>query len=465
MVNLYQKNVLDSRLEKGAPGPIYVIGHVNPDTDSIAAAVGYAWLLSERDGTNAVAARAGALNPQTTWILKHLDMEPPVLLSDASPRFQAVCHRLDTSLPESPLREAWAITTRTGGIAPVVGDDGTPLGLIDGTSMFNFMNNLIGPFPSRQEMRISEILETPCKEVCDTSVPRFQASTRIRDVLNRVLREEHNNFLVVDERNLYIGVCSQRDVLNPPRLRIILVDHNEPGQALGALEEAELLEILDHHRLGNHSTHVPIKFTVDIVGSTSTLISERTEDVGLSAPPRIAGLLLAGLLSDTLILTSPTTTDRDRRAADRLARWAFVRNGPLAGETISSYGQKVLQAGAGLATRNPGEVVSTDLKIYEAGGFKFVVAQVEVTDLMQLKEHLEPLKQALNELREKRGLDFAMLMVTDVVGGSSRLITVNIPVLLEDLPYPVLPDGTREMVGVVSRKKQLLPAVLGLLES
>jgi manganese-dependent inorganic pyrophosphatase len=174
--------------------------------------------------------------------------------------------------------------------------------------------------------------------------------------------------------------------------------------------------------------------------------------------------LLAGLLSDTLILRSPTTTRRDHRAAERLARWSFVPNGPLAGEELDSYGKQVLNAGSGLETREPDEIVNTDLKIYEAGGFKFAISQAEVTDLLQLDEHLVSLKKALNELREKRGLDFAMLMVTDVVGTSSRLMLVNAPPILEDLPYPRQPDGTRFAQGVVSRKKQLLPIVLGLLE-
>jgi manganese-dependent inorganic pyrophosphatase len=179
----------------------------------------------------------------------------------------------------------------------------------------------------------------------------------------------------------------------------------------------------------------------------------------------LAGLLLAGLLSDTLILTSPTTTDRDRRAAERLARWAFARNSPLAGESIQSYGQQVLRAGSGLSSRDPWEVVSTDLKLYEAGGLSFAIAQAEVTDLMQLNEHLAALRQALQTLRQQRGVDFAMLMVTDVVSGSSRLLTDNEPAILGDLPYPPQPDGSRLAEGVVSRKKQLLPVVLGLLES
>ncbi len=444
----------------------YVIGHVNPDTDSIAAAVGYAWLLRERDGEDAIAARAGAINPQTTWVLKRLGLELPLLLPDASPRFESVNRRLDTAAPESPLREAWVILNRTGGIAPIVDpEDGKPLGLITGLSLFNHFARYMGPNPRRQDVRIAEMLEMPCHEACDTRVPRFQAATRIRDVINRVLREEHNDFLIVDEKGMYLGVSRQRDVLNPPRLRVILVDHNEPGQALGALDDAELVEILDHHRLGNMPTHTPIRFSVDVVGSTSTLVSERIEDAGLSAPPAVAGLLLAGLLSDTLILTSPTTTDRDCRASERLGRWAFAKSGPLAGETVPAYGRQVLDAGTGLNTRQPQEIVSTDLKTYETGGYNFAIAQVEVTDLRQLDEHLEVVRKALDDLRGQRGLDFAMLMVTDVVDSDSRLVMVNAPPILDDLPYPRQPDDTRLASGVVSRKKQLLPVILGLLEA
>lgn len=443
---------------------IYVIGHVNPDTDSIAAALGYAWLLRERDRFDAVAARAGAINPQTTWILKRLELEPPFLLTDASPRFEAVCQRLDTISPESPLKDAWAIANRTGGIAPVVSEDGTPIGLITGFSLFQYLSRLVGPYPERKEMPITELLNQNCLEACDNKVPCFQSSIRIRDVIHRILREEYNEFLVVDEQGHYMGVTRQRDVLNPPRIKVILVDHNEPAQALGALEEAELVEILDHHRLGNHSTHIPIRFTVDIVGSTSTLISERVEDAGLSAPPALAGMLLAGLLSDTLVLTSPTTTPRDHLAADRLGRWAFKRPGPLVGETIESYGKAILQAGVGLESRDGMEIVTSDLKLYQAGRYNFAIAQAEVTNLLQLSDNLERVKVALNNLREQRGLDFAMLMVTDVVGNSSRVVMENAPHLLDDLPYPHLLDGTLQADGVVSRKKQLLPVVLGLLE-
>ncbi|MCF6278263.1 MAG: DHH family phosphoesterase, partial [Anaerolineales bacterium] len=331
----------------------YGIGHVNPDTDTIAAAIGYAWLLNEPDNSNVTAARAGALNPQTSWILKHLGLDAPKLLNDASPHFEAVIRRLDTTTPDAPLRDAWAIASRTGGVAPVVDTDGKPFGLITGGSIFAFMSRTIGTHANRQEMKIAEVLDAPSREACNIDLPQFKAKGRIRDSLNRLLRYEGDNFFVVDENGTYMGICRQREALNPPRIKIIMVDHNEARQALAHLEEAELLEILDHHRLGNPSTHVPIRFTVDIVGSTSTLVSEKIEKAGLSAPPKLAGILLAGLLSDTLILTSPTTTPRDHDAAKRLGRWAFVHGEPLAGETVQSYGEKILSAGAGLSSRAP----------------------------------------------------------------------------------------------------------------
>ncbi len=446
------------------PSPIYVVGHVNPDTDSIASAMGYAWLLHERDGLDTIAARAGAINLQTSWVLKHLSLDAPVLLTDASPRFESVMRRLDTTQPEKPLREAWGIASRTGGIAPIIKSDGTPYGLMTGRSLFEFVNRLVGPMTNAREMKLNDILNLPCQQAADTRVLKVQSSTRIRDVLERLLREEGDEFWVLDEEGRYLGICRQRDLLNPPRLKMVLVDHNEAQQAVPSLEEAQLLEILDHHRLGNPSTHIPIKFTVDIVGSTSTLVSEQIEVAGLSAPPSLAGMMLAGLLSDTLILSSPTTTERDRTAAERLSRWAFVGGSVLANETVKSFGEKVLVAGAGLRARTPEEVVSTDMKVYRSGRYQFAISQAEVSDLYELTDNIGDLTAALSELREKKGLDFTMLMVTDVVRSSSRLLMHNPPPILENLPYTTQPDGTLLAEGMVSRKKQLLPTVLGLLE-
>jgi manganese-dependent inorganic pyrophosphatase len=444
---------------------IYVIGHLNPDTDSIAAAIGYSWLLRERDGIDAIAARAGALNQQTVWVIKSLGLEFPVLVTDASPRFDSVVRRLDTINISDPLRDAWALANRTGGIAPILNNDRTPYGLITGRSLFNYFGTLVGSNLKNQDVMINKILEKSCADAADKEVAKFNFNTKIKDVLNKILREEGDEFWVIDEEGRYIGICRQRDLLNPPRLKFILVDHNEAQQSVASLEEAELLEILDHHRLGNPSTHYPIKMTVDIVGSTSTLVSERIEESGLSAPSAISGILLAGLLSDTLLLTSPTSTERDKAAAQRLSRWAFVEGSSLDKETIKSFGEKVLAASSGFGNRSAEEIVSGDLKIYHANEITFAIAQVEVNDLNEVGKNLEALNLALDKLRSSKNLNFTMLMVTDVVRGSSRILLSNPPAILDDLPYTPQPDNTRLAEGVVSRKKQLLPVVLGLLEA
>ncbi len=445
-------------------GQIYVIGHQNPDTDAIASAMGYAWLLRDQLGGNVTAARVGQLNPQTTWVLSRLGLEPPLLMPDASPRFESICHRLNTTTPERPLREAWSIANKTGGVAPIVTKDGKPYGLVTVLSLFDFLSRSIGSHPRREETRIAELLDRPAKEACDTEVPRFNIHTRIKDALPRILREERSEFWVVDEHGSYAGVCRQRQALNPPRLQVILVDHNESGQSIGALDEADLLEILDHHRLGNPTTRTPIRFTIDTVGSTSTLVSERIDEAGLSAPPELAGLLLAGLLSDTLILVSPTTTSRDHEAADRLARWAFIGGSPLESESIQSFGDQMIEAGSGLTSRKAKDIVSADFKQYETNGYKFGVAQVEVTNFAQLEEHIADLQESLVNLRDSRALDFTILMVTDVVRRTSRLILSNEVSALDVLPYPHLDNGTLKASDVVSRKKQLLPVLLSALE-
>ena len=279
-LNVFGKQLKSRKKEPGQmnSNQVYVIGHVNPDTDSIASAIGYAWLLRERDGMNSVAARAGAVNPQTAWVLKHLGLEAPVLLTDASPKFSSVMRRLDTVLPDQPLSDAWVIASRTGGVTPVLNSDGTIFGLITSGSLFQFLLRELGVAQRKRDLKISDLMEIPCSEVAEQQVSSFLASGRIRDSLNRILREERDEFLAIDEAGKYAGLCRQRDILNPPRLKIIMVDHNEAHQALGSLEEAELIEILDHHRLGNPSTHIPIRFSVDVVGSTSTLVSERVEE-------------------------------------------------------------------------------------------------------------------------------------------------------------------------------------------
>ena len=444
--------------------PIYVVGHVNPDTDSISSAIGYAWLIRERDGLDTIAARSGVINKQTAWVLDYLKVDVPYLLTDASPRFEAIARSYDTTTPDHPLNDAWEIFSKTNGIAPIVEADGTPFGLVTGESLFRLINELVGPILADKSMTLNEIMALPCREAADTTVEKFNGTTRIRDLIKKVLREEQNEFWVVDDEGHYIGVVRQRDVLNPPRLRLILVDHNEAQQSVSALEDADLLEILDHHRLGNMPTNTPIKFSVEPVGSTSTLVTERISDAGLAPPAEIAGLLIAGIVSDTLNMISPTTTERDHEAIKRLSRWAFSPKSSLAKETLESFAEKILGAGTGLGSQPASEIINRDVKTYNSGGYKFAISQAEVSDLYELNNHKDDLQKALKEFSESRAFDFSVLMVTDVVRGSSKILAENTPAILDDLPFEKNQDGTLSAKGMVSRKKQLVPTILSLLE-
>ncbi len=453
-------------MESTPTDPIYVIGHRNPDTDTIMSAIGYAWLLRERDNVNDIAARAGPVNPQTAFALAYFGLDMPVLLSDASARFGAVAHKIESLSPGRPLRDAWLLIARTGRVAPIVQPDGAPLGLVTGVSVFKHLTHHLSDTMAADQMTLSElplgrVLDMPCRDAVDTSVPRFEADERVSDVLPRILRLETFDYLVT-EHGRYLGVCHKSDLLHPPRLKLILIDHNEVGQAIGGLAEAELLEVLDHHRLANPPTHMPIAFHVDPVGSSSTLVAERAMRTGLVPPRQIAGALLSGLLSDTLVWRSPTTTDRDRVAAMQLAAWAFAgQSDPY--QAMQAYGKELLQAGVTPA-RTPDQMVAGDYKEYEAAGLRFGIAQVEVTDMQEIETQLDEIRHALQRHCAAHNLNFAALMVTDIVMGNSRLIYCDQAHHLGALPYARRADGTLEMTGVVSRKKQLLPTLLGTLQ-
>ena len=205
-----------------------------------------------------------------------------------------------------------------------------------------------------------KLIAIPCGEACDMDVPRFALTDRISDHRERVMRTQRDDFWVVDGNGKYVGICTRADMLRPPRMKLVLVDHNEPAQAVNGLLEADLLEVLDHHRLGTINTTVPISFHVDAVGSCSTLVAERLHLAQLEPPPEIAGMLLAGVLSDTLVFKSPTTTARDHAAARWLAERAF---GAEAERQTQRFGEALLRAGADVSNRSAQDMVQADLKL------------------------------------------------------------------------------------------------------
>ncbi len=442
--------------------PYYVIGHKNPDTDSIASAIGYAWLLREHDNLDAVAARAGALNAQSKFALGHFQVESPLLLEDAAPRFAAIAQHITPLQPNSPLHQAWQQYADLDHPVPIVDTNGLPQGLVTGSSVFGYLSKHL----NIAESPFRALIDVPCIQACDPNVPVFNANDRVSDLVDNLLRVRRDYFWVVDADGKYVGICRRADMIKPPKIKVILVDHNEVSQAVNGLEQAELMEVLDHHRIGAISTTMPIAFHVDVVGSCSTLVAERMRMATLIPPPGIAGLLLSGLLSDTLIFKSPTSTLRDQSAANWLARIAFGASGSADAEAkLRRYGEELLMAGADLTGRSTRDLVSSDYKEFEAGRIKFGIAQIEVTSFSTVMspEQLAKIREALAAQREQHSLEFAGLMVTDIVQNNSLLVLSNEPRQLAQLPFSRRAPGLFEMPGVVSRKKQLLPTLLGLL--
>jgi manganese-dependent inorganic pyrophosphatase len=426
--------------------------------DSIAAAIGYAWLRRERDGEDAVAARAGRVNAQTLFALKYYGVEAPLLLEDASPRFGAITHRVLALTPDRPLSEAWQLSALSQRAVPVVDAGRCPVGMITGLSVFKYLSGHL----DMADAPFRALIGVPCGEACDAEAPRFNVNDRISDYLSSVLNTERDDFWVVDSEGRYVGACTRADMLHPPRVQLVLVDHNEASQAVSGLGEAEVLEVLDHHRLATINTTIPIAFHVDTVGSCSTLVAERIRMARLTPPPGIAGMLLSGLLADTLVFKSPTTTARDRASGTWLSWMAFGVDD--ADTRLPEYGAELLRAGADLTGRSPDEIVTADCKAFQSGPVNFSVSQVEVTNFEALTEHLAEVKVALGALQDQRRYDFAVLMVTDIVQNNSLLVGVGNHRYLERLPFSRKGEGVWDLPGVVSRKKQLLPSLLGMLQ-
>ena len=437
---------------------VYVVGHKNPDTDAIAAAMGYAWVKRERDGLDAFAARAGSLNAQTTFAIKRFEAEVPALLDDASPRFATIAQHVKPLMPSQPLSAAWRKYAESERAAPVVDVDGTPIGLVTGKSVFDYLSMRLDMADAPFRLLIS----VSCQHACDTNTQRFLKTDRVSDHRSRMSQTQRDDFLVVDADGKYVGICTRADILRPPRTRLILVDHNEAGQAVSGLDESEVLEVLDHHRLNTIGTATPIAFHIDIVGSTSTLVAESAREAHLAPPRPIAGMLLSGILSDTLVFKSPTTTARDKAMAAWLAPVAFGMEDPDG--ALVEYGGQLLRSGADVSGRSAKDIVSTDFKAFESGALKFGVAQVEVDNLYALDERVPEIRGALRDACQQKGLDFVALMVTDIVENDSLLLADGDTRKLVSMPYRQRDYALWEMPGVVSRKKQLLPTLLGLLE-
>ena len=542
---------------------INIIGHQNPDTDSICSALAYAW-LKNRGSLEGMyeARRAGHVNRETRFVLQHFGVEPPRLCTDVSPQIKDIDIRKQPGIDgEMSVRAAWNLMRDVEiDTLCIVGKDNELQGLITikdiadanmdlfdtavlaaaNTRCRNLLETLeaelvvgdadariesgricIGSSPEIMEelvrpgdlVLVSNRYETQMCAIdcgaqaivvcCGSAVPRtiiaraqekgcavlatpydtyaaarlvstaapvrhfmrtkellkFSVNTPIEDAQKVMASVRHRYFPILDENGKYCGVVSRRNLLNLHRKQVILVDHNERTQAVDGLEEADILEIIDHHRIGNLETTGPVYFRNVPVGCTATILYKMYEEQGLTPSREIAGLLLSAILSDTLVFRSPTSTPQDEAAAKALAE--------LAGEDIPSYAEQMFEAGADLTGRTAEDVFSSDFKAFSRGDVRFGVGQsTYMTD--KSRAAAEALVQPfLPEASRREGLPLIFYMFTDMKTQSTDLMFYghNAEEIVRDA-FHVEPEGSMaRLPGVVSRKKQLIPPLLAALQA
>jgi manganese-dependent inorganic pyrophosphatase len=274
----------------------------------------------------------------------------------------------------------------------------------------------------------------------------------LAEVAEDLIDSAHREALVVDEEGRLEGILTRSNLARGFRRRVILLDHNELSQSALGVEDATVVEIVDHHRVGDVQTAAPILFLNLPVGSTATIVAERYRDLGVAPPDGMAGVLLSAVLTDTVLLKSPTTTSTDREVAHRLA--AQLEVDPVA------FGLEMFRARAELVAFSASDAVSRDLKEYRVGDLAIGVAQVETVDVAEHLERADELGAALADLAERRGFDLAMLLVTDVVREGSQVFAVGKTRIAERALGIDLSAGPVWVDGLLSRKKQVASRLL-----
>lgn len=537
---------------------IYVIGHMNPDTDSVCSAIAYARLREKQGLVGVQPARAGNINRQTEFILDELAVAQPQLLMDVTPRLRDIVDGQDlvTIHASAPLSRALELFhLHNVRIIPVVDDELKPQGML---YLKRLSERFLVPSQERELRRVSasprsicqclkanalhevdadlqedlnlyvaamaeatflaklsdqdarkmiliaadrvEILRaavtwgvrvlvvvagleippeilalgkkndvtilstmfdtatsawltrlaTPVVSVAEKNYITLSGKDRIDELRLSLLRSAVPGVMIVNDSGKVEAVATKSHLLKPSNTKLILVDHNELTQAVPGADKVEIIEVVDHHRLGNLQTEKPIRFINQPLGSTCTLVATLYQNANIVPDPVTAGLMLSGLLSDTVVLKSPTTTDVDREIADWL--------GQLSGFDPHEYGRRIFASSSSISAYDSLEkVITTDFKVFTTGSCQFGIGQVEVVNFHEFHSLKEDLATELDKLRLQRDLTMVGLLVTDIVAGTSELLISGDKQLAYIIGYPQLDSNLFELRGVLSRKKQLIP--------
>ena len=307
----------------------------------------------------------------------------------------------------------------------------------------------LGTAETLRRIRLAESIETMMQSAT--------ATIDIDDLFvegRKIFANSHTRGLAVMENGEFKGFVTRRCFLERPVKKVIMVDHNEPAQSIEGIETADVVEIVDHHRLDSLSTTMPIFIAAEPLGSVNTIIYQQYIRHGIMPDQYAARTMLTGIVADTLILRSPTTTMQDVQAVEMLARLAKV-------PSVQEFGEKLFSISDNLATQDPDTMILSDFKKYENGGTKMGIGQCEVTTLSDVQQYAQTYIDALQKIADSQGLDWTLLMVTDVLREDSVLLASNNKAN-RDLPYAKIDEQIFDMPGVMSRKKQLLPMLLSV---
>ncbi len=541
---------------------VFVVGHKNPDTDSICSAICYAnlkYVLNE--DAEYIAMRAGQLNEETQYVLERFGIQPPLLLKDVRTQVRDIEIRDTEGAPkEISLKMAWSRMKEKNVVTLPITEKNKLIGLISisdiatsymdvydsnvlataKTKYKNILETLDGILlagdeeaffdkgkvlvaaanPDLMENYIDEhdlvILgnryesqvcaierKADCIIVCDgaavspiivnmakekgcvvissphdtysvarlinQSMPieffmRQQNLITFRmddftDTLKETMaKKRHRDFPVLDKYGNYIGMISRRNLLNMKPKRIILVDHNEKSQAVDGVENAEILEIIDHHRIGSLETISPVFFRNQPLGCTATIVYQMYQENNVEITPVIASLLCAAIISDTLMYRSPTCTPYDKKAAEELAK--------IAGIQVEEFAREMFKAGSNLKAKKPEEIFYQDFKTFSINDVSFGVGQINAMTREELAEIKEALKPYLTEALTKMNLNMIYFMLTDIIGESTELLFVGNEAgeLIENAFGVTVDEDSYRLDGVISRKKQLIPSLMSTIQ-
>ncbi len=313
----------------------------------------------------------------------------------------------------------------------------------------------VSSFDTAETFRLLR-LTVPVSMLIGNDAPHID-SDRLFDEARDILTDLDLRSLPVFEEGSFKGFVTRSSFLNKPRTKLIMVDHNESEQSVEGIEEAEVVEIIDHHRLGADRTREPIFIYCEPLGSTCTIVYKLFLQNQVEIPKQLARVLLSGILSDTIILKSPTTTFEDYTAVQDLLELGQISD-------MRAFGETMFSGGASLAKANPRKMLEADFKRYKELGVAFGIGQCEVTTLSDVDEYALMYLEELENLRKAYMLDWTMFLITDVVRESSILLMTAMPIAERKLSYKKEGDGRYLAQGVLSRKKQLLPEILRVLE-